>query len=182
MATTIATIDPQAEFETPIPSGAAWYAAYTCPRHEKSVARQLEDRGVDSFLPTYRSLHRWKDRRKEVEQPLFPSYVFVRVVRDERTRILQLPGIVRFVSFNGRPAELAEIEISALRNGLRERMLIEPHPYLRVGRRVRITHGPLAGANGILLRKKDQYRVVLSVDLIMRSVAVEVDIADLRPM
>ncbi len=117
-----------------------------------------------------------------VTKRVSPASWRIEGVRDERTRILQLPGIVRFVSFNGRPAELAEIEISALRNGLRERMLIEPHPYLRVGRRVRITHGPLAGANGILLRKKDQYRVVLSVDLIMRSVAVEVDIADLRPM
>jgi transcription antitermination factor NusG len=161
-------------------SESCWYAAYTLPRHEKCVARQLEERELESFLPLYRSVHRWKDRRKEVELPLFPGYVFVRIALNDRLRVLQLPSVVQFVSFNGRPAPLLESEIGALRSGLSVGVCLEPYPYLRTGRRVRIRSGPMAGFEGILTRKKDKFRLVLSVDLIMRSVAVEVDSADIE--
>jgi len=154
---------------------ARWYAIYTSSRHEKVVANQLEERGIESFLPLYRSWHRWKDRRKLVELALFPSYVFVRMEAQKRLRVLQVPGVVNLVSFNGEPAALTEQEINALRSGLEHRVYAEPHPYLKVGRKVRVARGPMAGAEGILSRKKDKHRVVISIDVLMRSIAVEVD-------
>jgi transcription antitermination factor NusG len=163
------------------PSLSYWYAAYTCSRHEKYVAKQLEERRIECFLPLYRSWRRWKDRRKQIALALFPGYVFVRMVLPERLRVLELPGVVRLVSFNGQPAQLPEQDIEALRNGLHERIHAEPHPYLRVGRRVRVTHGPLAGTEGILVRKKHKFRLVISLEVIMRSIAIEVDAADVEP-
>ena len=157
-----------------------WYAAYTCARHEKRVSKQLQERRIDSFLPTYHSVRRWKDRRKELDLPLFPGYVFVHLAGDDRMRVLQVPGVVRFVSFNGRPAPLDNSEIESLRNGIANGVHAEPHPYLKVGRPVRVKHGPMAGTEGILVRKKDKFRVVISVGLIMRSVAVEVQASDLE--
>ena len=112
---------------------------------------------------------------------LFPGYVFVHLDLKDRLRVLQVPSVVRFVSFNGHPAPLPDSEIEALNSGLAGGVRAEPHPYLKVGRRVRVKHGPLAGAQGILVRRKDKFRVVLSIDLIMRSVAVEVDEADVEP-
>lgn len=157
-----------------------WVAVYTVARHEKVVARQLEERRIETFLPLYRSLHRWKDRRKLVELALFPGYVFVRMSTDSKLRVLQVPGVVSIVSFNGELAALPEQEINALRDGLENRLYAEPCPYLRVGKRVRVIRGPMAGAEGILSRKKDKCRVVISVDVLMRSVAVEVDATDLE--
>lgn len=157
-----------------------WYAAYTCSRHEKQVSRQLCDRRIDCFLPTYQSVRRWKDRRKEVEFPLFPGYVFVRIREAERLRVLQVSGVVQLVTFNGRPAALDSDEIESLRHGIANGVAPEPHPYLKVGRRVRVKYGPLAGVEGFLVRCKDRYRVVISIDLIMRSIAAEVQVADLE--
>jgi transcription antitermination factor NusG len=159
---------------------AFWYAVYTTVRHEKVVAQQLEQRSVEAFLPLYRSLHRWKDRRKLVELALFPGYVFVKIAIEERIRVLQVPGVVHMVSFNGKFPALPETEITALRSGLQNNFYAEPHPYLRIGKRVRVVRGPMAGAEGILTRKKDKYRVVISIDVLMRSVAVEIDGADLE--
>jgi len=158
-----------------------WYAAYTWVHHEKRVAQQLEERRVHCFLPLYRSVRRWKDRRKVLELALFPGYVFVRMDLRDRLQVLQLPGVVRLVSSRGQPASLPESEMEALYRGLTNQFSGEPHPYLKVGRRVRIVRGPLAGSEGILVRKKDWLRVVLSIDLLMRSVAIEVDAADLEP-
>lgn len=165
--------------EVNVPEGGRWYAAYTCARHEKRVAQQLEERQVDSFLPLYRSTRRWKDRRKELQLALFPGYVFVRLDLKDRLRVLQLPGVVSFVSFRGIPAPLREGEIETLRQGMANPMRIEPHPYLKVGRRVRVEGGPFTGTEGILVRRRGSCRVVVSIDLLMRSVAVEVDEADL---
>ena len=158
-----------------------WYAAYVCSRHEKQVVFQLQERRVQSFLPVYRSIRRWKDRRKELDLVLFPGYVFVRIDLKDRLRVLQLPGVVRIVGFNGHPTPLPDAEIESLSSGLASGIRAEPHPYLKVGQRVSIRHGPLAGASGVLVRRKDRFRVVLSIDLIMRSVAVEVDEADIEP-
>ena len=162
------------------PEPVQWYAAYTNARHEKYVTKQLEDRHIDSFLPTYHSVRRWKDRRKELDLPLFPGYVFVHVGGKDRLRVLQVPGVVRFVSFNGRPAALDHAEIESLKRAVVSGIDAEPHPYLKVGRQVRIKHGPLAGMTGILIRKKDKFRLVISVDLIMRSIAAEVQTADIE--
>src|SRR5207248_6526930 len=163
-----------------ITSECSWYAAYTCPRHEKAVARQLQEREIECYLPLYHSERRWKDRRKELDLVLFPGYVFVHSMLRDRLRVLQLPSVVKFVSFNGSPAALPENEIHVLRNGLANGVYARSHPYLKVGRRVRVAHGPLSGAQGILVRRKDNCRLVISIDAIMRSVALEIDEADVE--
>jgi transcription antitermination factor NusG len=159
-----------------------WYAAYTCAQHEKRVAEQLAQRDVEHLLPLYAAMHRWKDRRVRVDLPLFPGYVFVRLVLQDRLRVLQVPGVVRLVGFGGLPSALPDDQIEILRSGLAHRLHAEPHPFLAVGRRVRIVRGPLAGLEGILRRKKNSLRFVLSVELIQRSVAVDVDAADVQPL
>ncbi len=159
-----------------------WYALYTRPRHEKCVAHQIEQRSISCFLPVYRTVRRWKDRRKELELALFPGYVFVHLALQDRLRVLQLPSAVRLVSFNGQPAALPEAEIDGLRERLSRAATVEPHPYLRVGRRVRVCAGPMEGLEGIVVRRKERCRVVFSLDLIMRSVAVEVDESDVEPV
>ena len=159
-----------------------WYAAYTKPRHEKRVTVQMGRKCIECFVPIYRSVRRWKDRRKELELPLFPGYVFVHMALSERLQVLQLPGVAHFVSFHGKPAPLPTVEIEALRNGLARNALAQPHPYLKVGRRVKIHSGPMAGMEGVLVRRKDTFRVVLSIHLIQRSVAVEVDEAEIEPV
>lgn len=152
-----------------------WYAAYTRAQHEKRVAQQLEQRAVENFLPVYEAVHRWKDRRMRLQLPLFPGYLFVRLALRDRLQVLQVPGVVRLVGFNGAPVALAEEEVESLRRALVEGVRTEPHPYLRVGRRVRITTGPLAGREGILKRWKGDLRVVLSTELIQRSILVDID-------
>lgn len=154
---------------------ARWYAAYTCANHEKRVAEQLAERAVENFFPRYESLRHWKDRRVKLQLPLFPGYVFVRLVLRERLRVLQVPGVVRLVGFSGPPIALPDREIEALRVSQATHLHAEPHPYLTVGRRVRVRCGPLKDIEGILIRKKNLLRVVLSIDLIMRSASVEVD-------
>jgi transcription antitermination factor NusG len=158
-----------------------WYAVYTWGHHEKCVAEQIKQRRMSCFLPLYRSVRRWKDRRKELELALFPGYVFVRIALEDRLRVLQMAGVVRFVSFNGHPVPVADTEMESLINGLTGGVRAEPHPYLTAGRRVRVRSGPLAGTHGILVRRKDRFRLVLRLELIMRSVAVEVDEADVEP-
>lgn len=171
---------------TPFPSSGAtepqWFALYTCANQERRVAAQLEVRGVEHFLPLYRSRRNWKDRRVFLDLPLFPGYVFARFEWPERVRILQARGVVRVVGSNGQPSPLAEGDMVALRSGVRGALRFDPHPYLTAGTRVRILHGPLAGMTGILVRKKNSYRVVLSVDLIASSVALEVDAADIEQL
>jgi transcription antitermination factor NusG len=157
-----------------------WYALYTNARHEKVVAHQLEQRQIETFLPLYRTWHRWKDRRKQIELALFPSYVFVRIEEQQKLPVLKVPGAVHVVSFNGKMAALPQREIDALRTALENEIYAEPCPYLKIGRRVRVVRGPMQGAEGILSRKKDKCRVVISVDVLMRSVAVEVDATDLE--
>jgi transcription antitermination factor NusG len=158
----------------------SWYAAYTFAHHEKHVARQLDEKSINCFLPLYRSLRRWRDRKKELDLPLFPGYVFVHIRPEERLRVLQTSSVVRFVSFGGHPARLEDAEVVGLRNGVANGMKVEPCPFLKVGQKVRVKHGPLSGVEGILVRKKDHLRLVLSIELLMRSVAVEIQAADLQ--
>ncbi len=158
-----------------------WYVAYTSPRHEKKVARQMEGNQVHFFLPVYRSVRRWKDRRKELELPLFPGYVFVHIALQDRMRVLRVPGVLQLVGSAGKPAPVADSEVEFLRRGLSNNHL-EPHPYLKVGKKVQVRSGPMAGLEGILVRRKDKFRVVLSIHLIHRSVAVEVDENEVEPI
>ena len=167
----------RAEYSSP-----RWYASYTSPRHEKHVARQLEGQGMQCFLPLYRSSRRWKDRRKVLELPLFPGYVFVQIALRDRLAVLRVPGVVQLVSFAGVPHALPDEEIAVLRNGLLRSAPFEPHPFLRKGCRVRVRSGPMSGTEGILVRRKDHFRIVVSIDLIQRSVAAEVDECDVEPL
>jgi transcriptional antiterminator NusG len=157
-----------------------WYAAYTCANHEKRVAEQLQARSVEHLLPLYSSMRRWKDRRVLVDFPLFPGYVFVRLALCERLRVLQIPSLVRLVGFGGQPHALADGDIALLRSSLTGASRFAPHPYVRFGNRVRIARGPLRGVEGILVRKKNHFRVVLSIDVIASSASVEVDSADIE--
>jgi transcription antitermination factor NusG len=159
---------------------AHWFAAYTCANHEKRVGAELDARSVEHFLPLYSSVRRWKDRRVQLDLPLFPGYVFVRLPLRERLRVLQIPSVVRLVGFGGLPVPLPNEEMELMRSGLSQNAKVEPHPFLTVGRRVRITAGPLLGLPGVLLKKRGGYRVVLSIELIQRSVAVEVDVTDIQ--
>jgi transcription antitermination factor NusG len=159
-----------------------WYAAYTNPRHEKRVGQQMEGHRIDCFVPLYKSVRRWKDRRKQLELPLFPGYVFVHMALKDRLEVLRLPGVVQLVSFNGKPAALPDIEIDALRERLIRNVHAEPHPYLKIGKRVRVHSGPIAGLEGVLVRRKDKFRVVISIHMIQRSIAVEVDESEIKPL
>jgi transcription antitermination factor NusG len=159
---------------------AQWFAAYTSSRHEKRVALHFAEREIEAFLPLYATRHRWKNRCEVmVELPLFPNYVFVRMAARERVRILEVPGVLALVGAGRTPAPLPDFEIETLRSGVGQRR-VEPHPYLVIGERVRIKAGPMTGMEGVLVRKKNNFRVVLALDVIMRSVAVEVDAEDLE--
>jgi transcription antitermination factor NusG len=159
-----------------------WYAAYTCANHEKRVREQLEQRSVESFLPLYETVRRWKDRRVRLEMPLFPSYVFVHLALRDRLRVMQVPSVVRLVGFNGQASALPDEEIEALKKGLASGVRAEPHSILTVGRRVKLNNGPLAGMQGILLRRKGNFRVVISIELIQRAVVVDADAADVEAL
>lgn len=158
-----------------------WYAVYTSANHEKRVALQLAQRSIEHFLPLYESVRRWKDRWKKLQMPLFPGYVFVRLALRDRLHVLQIPSVAHLVSFNGQPAVLPDEDICVIRNCLNHGHKLEPHPYLQAGRRARVRSGPLQGLEGIILRRKNRTRFVLSFELIERSVAVEIDEADLVP-
>jgi len=159
-----------------------WYAAYTCANHEKRVAEQLGLRSVEHFLPTYKTIRRWKDRRVHLQMPLFPGYVFVRLALVDRLSVLRVPSVVRLVGINGHPSALPNSEIAALKKCLACDLRVEPHPYLITGMRVRIAAGALAGYEGILVRRKGHVRVVISIELVKKSAAVEVDASELVPV
>jgi transcription antitermination factor NusG len=159
-----------------------WYAVHTRPRHEKKVAEEVRAREFEGFLPLHRSRRRWKNGVvADVELPLFPCYLFVKIPLCERVRLLQLPGVIGFAVNSVHPTALAEQDVEALRV-MSALCRAEPHPFLRAGDRVRIVTGPLAGMEGILVRRAHELRVVLSLDFIMRSVAVEVSELDIEPM
>jgi transcription antitermination factor NusG len=152
-----------------------WFAVYTTCRHEKRVVQHLEQRQIEHFLPLYRTQHRWKDgSRVMVDLPLFPGYVFVRIDSGNRVGVLAVPGVVSMIGTASRPAPLPDFEVEKLRTGL-DPMRAEPHPLVTVGQHVRIKTGALAGVEGIVIRKKSGIRVVLTLSLLMQSIAIEVD-------
>jgi transcription antitermination factor NusG len=153
-----------------------WYALHTNYQHEKAVARILAQKGFDIFLPLYDVAHRWKDRTKQLSLPLFPCYVFLQGGLDRRLHILNTPGVIGFVGWSGRAAPIPEEEIEAVLRMIESSLKVEPHPFLKCGDRVRVRSGPLQGIEGILVRKKNLFRLVLSVEMLQKSVAVEVDV------
>jgi len=154
-----------------------WYALYTRHQCEKVVCQALSDKGFDAFLPQYRAIHSWKDRRKELLLPLFPNYVFIRGGLDRMLNILTTPGVHSLVAWGGRPANIPQEEIDAIRRLVDSSLRIEPHPFLKCGDRVRIKSGPLEGIQGILVRKRSAFRLVLSVEMLAQSASAEVDIS-----
>jgi transcription antitermination factor NusG len=161
---------------------APWWALYTRHQHEKVVAEMLTAKGFEVFLPAYESIRRWKDRRKVLSLPLFPCYVFVRGRVDGRLQVVSTPGVHMLLSRGEQIAVIPEDEIGAIRRALEGSFRVEPHPFLKVGERVRVTRGSLTGVEGILVRKKNLCRLVLSVDMLAQSVGVEVDASDVEPI
>ena len=159
-----------------------WLAAYTMSQHECAVARQLAAKEVAFLLPTYVKTTKWSDRVRRIAAPLFPSYVFVNVSPQERARVLQTAGVVSLVSVAGRPAPLREEDVALLRECAARPKAFEPHALLQVGQRVRVKQGPFAGWEGVLTGKKNSARLVVNLEHIMRSVAVDLAGADVETM
>jgi len=159
----------------------SWYALHVRSRHEKRVAERLIAQSLETFLPVHRSRHTWKNGvHVNIDLPLFPCYLFARAPVHHRSRLLQHPGVLGFAASSARPTIVPDEEISVLR-AVTESLKAEPHPYLSNGDAVRIVAGPLAGMTGILTRRKQEYRVVLSIEAIMRSIVVEVSEFDIEP-
>ena len=160
-----------------------WFAIWTRSRHEKLVRDQLEKKSdVDVFLPTIGKWSRWKDRKKKIDWPLFPGYVFARFVSDERVGILKVEGVVQIISNNGMLSAIPDAEIDSIRTLVESELAYDPVPLIKEGDMVKVTSGPLKGVIGRLITKKGvQARLVLSVDLIGQAVSVEVDAADVKP-
>jgi transcription antitermination factor NusG len=159
-----------------------WFAVFTSPRHEKRVAQHFARREIEFFLPLYHPIHHWKNRCKvQLDLPLFPSYIFVNIDRRERVLVAVVPGVRRIVGNNRESVCVPDGYIEFLREGLRLGK-IEPHSYLTAGKRVRITDGAMMGMEGVLVRRKNEFRVVITLEMIGQSVAVEIDIADLEPV
>jgi transcription antitermination factor NusG len=159
-----------------------WWALYTRHQHEKVVADMLTAKGFEVFLPLYESVRRWKDRSKVLSLPLFPCYVFVRGGLNRRLQVVTTPGVHMILNHGEKVATIPEDEIQAIRLTVEGNFRVEPYPFLKCGERVRVTRGTLEGVEGVLIRKKNMYRLVLSVDMLAQSVAVEIDAADVEPV
>jgi transcription antitermination factor NusG len=159
-----------------------WYALWVKSRYENTVASHLQARGYESFLPLYKCQRRWSDRFKEIELPLFPGYVFCQFNPLNRLPILSIPGVVHVVGVGRTPVPINESEIAVIQAAVKSGLPSQPWPFLQVGHKVRIEYGPLCGLEGILLDFRGRQRLVISVTLLQRSVAVQVDGAWVRPM
>lgn len=159
----------------------AWFAIWTRSRHEQIVREQLERKGMEAFLPTIMRWSRWKDRKKQIAWPLFPGYCFARFDAGERLPVLKCTGVVNIVSFDGDIVAIPEHEIEAIRTLVQSELQFDPCPLIREGMMVQVTHGPLKGVFGRLVRKGAHARLILSVDLIGQAVSVEVDASDVKP-
>ena len=177
------TILRYVKIEEMIESGDAWYAVYTRARHEKVVAEELWLRQIESFLPLQERLSTWKDRRKLVQFPLFPGYLFVRTeMQSRRVDILRVPSIVRIIGLNGVPEPIPAAQIKAVKCLVFNEIPLNPHPFIHEGDRVRIIRGPLREMEGRLLEKKNRYTFILSIDLIQQSVACEIEAVDVEKL
>ena len=157
-----------------------WWAIYTRHQHEKAVAEMLCAKGLEVFLPVYQSQRRWKDRVKMLSLPLFPCYLFVRGGLDRRTQVVVTPGVHMILSIGEEAVVIPDNEVQAIRRTVEGPFRIEPHPFLKCGDKVRVKRGTLEGVVGILVRKKNLCRLVLSVEMLMQSVGVEIDASDVE--
>jgi transcription antitermination factor NusG len=154
-----------------------WYALSVKHQHERAVRLALEFNGFEALAPTYRARRRWSDRVKEVDLPLFSGYVFCRFALAERIQVVDAPGVTKVVEFGGTPAEVSEAEIVAIRAVMASKLPVRPWPYLKLGDRVRVEHGPLRGIEGTLLREvvREKWQLVIGVEMLQRSLAVELE-------
>ncbi len=159
-----------------------WYALHVRPRFEKVVARNLHGKGYEEYLPLYHRRSRWSDRIKDVELPLFPGYVFCRFNVLQRLPVLMIPGVHTIVGIGKTPLAVNSFELDSIRAVLASGSHYEPWPFMEVGEKVQVEYGPLAGTNGIVTMLKNSYRLVISVNLLQRSVAVEIDRECLKPI
>lgn len=161
-----------------------WYAVQTRSRHEKLVARQLEGQGFSTFLPLTSQWRQWSDRRKLVDLPLFPGYAFLRMVYrpEQRLRVLSTEGIVAFVGVHGQGMPIPDRQIEHVKNLLDAKVPVESHPFLKVGQRVRIRSGSLNGTEGILLGQESDRMMVISIELIQRSVSIRLQGYEVEPI
>ena len=159
-----------------------WYALQTRSRHEKVVRDQLAGKSITHLLPLWRKRSIWKDRVKLVEVPLFSGYLFGFFALQDRITVLETVGVVRIVGINGKAVPIPDEQVAAVRTLMEHRLPCSPFPYLVEGMRVRIKSGLLAGAEGILLVKKQKHRLVISVDIIQQAVAIDVDSAEVEPL
>ena len=162
-------------------ASSAWVALWTRSRHESLVKQQLEQKGIEAFLPAVTRWSHWKDRRKQVSWPLFPGYCFARIDPMDSLPVLTCTGVVSIVSFDGRPAAIPSEEIDGVRTLLESELRFDPCPLIHEGDRVEVVCGPLRGVTGRLVRKGSHARLVLSVGLIGQGVMVEVDAGDVKP-
>jgi transcription elongation factor/antiterminator RfaH len=158
----------------------SWYAVYTKPRHEKTVNARLEEKKLTTFLPLISRRSQWKDRKKDVEVPLFSSYLFVDFEYKYRFDVLETDGVVKIVNFNGIPAVVPDWQIESLRQMLRFPKTLQLETYIRPGEIVEITDGPMEGMRGTVLTRKNSNRLVLTIEGIMQSVSVEIDELSLK--
>jgi len=158
-----------------------WYALRTKSRHEKQVRDQLERLGIEPLLPTVKRLSQWKDRKKEIEIPLFSGYCFVRFSQQDRLPVQKVLGVVEVVGCGSRPEPIPDEEIEALKTLMNSVLPYDSHPYLHEGMMVEVVRGPLQGVQGILLRKEKRHRLVIGVRLIQQAAAVEIDVQDVVP-
>jgi transcription antitermination factor NusG len=169
------------DISQPVPSfqgeAESWYALHTRPRHEKIVTQRLEQQGVTTFLPLVTEVHRWSDRKKKIEAPLFSCYVFAKFApnRAERLRVLRVEGVFSLVGAQGEGAPIPDDQIGAIRSLVEAGLPWASHPYLKIGQRVRIRSGALDGLEGILLSRNGDQTLVISIDAIQRSLAVRVE-------
>jgi len=163
---------------------ACWFAVQTRSRHEKMVAHRLREQGVTTFLPMYNEVHRWSDRRKIVELPLFSCYVFVKLLptNEERLRVLRQDGVFSFVGVRGQGTPIPDAQIDAVQTLITQELPWNNHPFLKIGQRVRVRGGAMDGVEGILLARNGDRTLVISVDVIQRSMAVRIEGYDVEPV
>lgn len=163
--------------QTPLSEPALWFAIHTYPRHEKRVSSHLSLKGVENHLPLLTQVHQWSDRRKAVDLPLFPCYVFVQIppVAESRVQVLQVPGVISLVGSGGEGTPIPENQIDAIRTLLKNKVRTDPYPFLKIGQRVKVRGSYLDGVEGILIRRNGMRRLIISVEALERSVAICVE-------
>ncbi len=158
-----------------------WYALYARSRHERQVEERLKGKGIETFFPVRSLQRRWKDRKKIVEFPLFPGYLFVNISMMDRNTILQTPSVVRMIG-NGLPEPIPDGQIIAVRKFLEAEIQFDPYPYLVPGMEVEVRRGPLKSVRGVLITKKNKHRLIINVNLINNCIATEIDAEDIQPV